>query len=157
MFGKNIHRTSTSYYSFKSNDFSVFDRFDKVKISSAEYLESMNLADSMTVAYLELMIAEHDSENKYFKDKADLTVIMNTTEYDNFESDFIGPIVYGKPILYPVPGALLVQNGFKTFKKDDKNNVSFSPYQKAIDLSDEIKKIKSCNTMIGSFRLEIIG
>lgn len=153
MFGKKIDPTlEGAYQNIEGNGLIPYQTKEEAESSGKEFEKERKIKTSL--AELEMKIAETDAEFHEFEAEESLVAIMRRTDFGH--DDIYGPIVPGKSNDYPLPGAKLTNNGFKTFNTIKEGEWSRSAFERACYLASQLARQGDCSAAIATFDLKII-
>ena len=154
IFGKKIDDSSDgNYNNLSNNDLTPYDSIQNAIKGAKDFKMKRKSIDieKIRIGDLYIKIAENinEIENKFSKIKSGLIVIMHT----DMGLHFLGPCVEGKPSQYPLPGALITENGFETLNSIGKRSALY----RAKYLASEVGRQGGCKSEIASFKIKFIN
>ncbi len=150
MFGKPVSKGLKVYESIELNGLSPYESSEQAKKAATAFFKFPFYL--VTLGKLWMRLAETREELDYFTNKTNLIVIMK--DYDGrFKTDkLFGPLPTKKrrTTAYPIPGAYLLFNGYKPFKK----KFGQTAFDRAKYQLKEINRQGQCGATMAQFKLK---
>jgi len=154
MFGRRIAKTGSdgNYDNFEFNDFSPYKTRLEATAGARELLSKRQDATKADIARVIMEIAENKGEVELFVNKTNLVSIM--IDEDQGLRILYGALVQGFRPAYPLPGAVLKDNGYVTYTRA--NSKPLLPFKRALYQAKEINRQGQLPATIATFKLKIL-
>lgn len=138
--GKSINNLPRKFNNFQSNGLRPFDKKEEALEAKKELEESKAFdLERVSLGLVEMTVAETEAEGYAFKEKRNLIVLKKDAN-----TELIGRYIEGKPNIYPLKGAFLFDNGFKTFLD----------FESALYAAREVARQAQCPAALATFKLK---
>lgn len=151
MMGKKVDPTlKQNYENIETNGLNTYKSEQEAEATRKEFEKERKIKTN--IARLEMKIAEIEEEIYQFGGKESLVVIKKIREEKWKQDTIYGPISKGRLNAYPLPGARLIENGYRTFH----NKRGRSAFEQAIHLLTEINRQGQSPATIATFKLKTL-
>ena len=139
LYGESITNLPRKFQNLVSNGLKPFGT-KKEALTAKGGLKGFSGLKRLDLGRIDMTVAETEQECRALKERKRLVVLKK----EDLGTQLIGRYVEGKPSIYPLKGALLSENGFKTFLA----------FESALYAAREVNRQAQCGATLATFRLK---
>ena len=155
IFGRPIFKElGIPYECLETNGLVPYESADVARGGAEQYMLDQSVRPvRVNLATLGMQIQENAKDLEIFRKKSNLVVIMESRSEPVMQT-LLGASVDNKPRVGHLPGMELGHTGYKTFKGE---HGSQTPFDRASNLAEEVRRQGECRAYLAIFKLKNIA